>query len=95
MKRRREGITVPQVVREMGIEPDNQLCWSIGNEMRDLFQMRNNGALPTKELRDKTNEGGSHCFAIYPESYRPDIEKRVRRQLEYRKYQTVREPTLF
>jgi len=91
----RRGITVPNVIRSMGIEPENRLCWAIGNDVRDLYMARNNGALPPKDLHEKTSGGGSHTFATYDESYRVDIERIVRRHLEYRKWQKIREPDLF
>jgi len=95
MRRPKKGITVPQVISDMGIEPEPALCWSVGNEMRDLYQMRNNNELPPKDLRQKTNADGTHCFAIYPEEYRPDIERKVRRELEYRKSKPLQQPGLF
>jgi hypothetical protein len=30
--------------------------------------------LPDKELRGKTKGPGSHCFAVYPESFVPTID---------------------
>ena len=58
-------ITIVQVMRDIGIEPTNELCWSVGNEVRDVWELEN-GRLPFKELRQKTNGPGSHCFAVYP-----------------------------
>jgi hypothetical protein len=58
-------ITVVQVMLDIGIEPTNELCWPVGNEVRDVWVLEN-GRPPFKELRQKTNGHGSHCFAVYP-----------------------------
>jgi hypothetical protein len=71
------SITVVQVIRAMGIEPTPELTWSVGPMVRDLYESRV-GHLPMKALRPKTNAGGTHCFAIYPEEMWSDIEKIVR-----------------
>ena len=39
---------------------------------------RTYGAAPPKALRDKTNAGGTHCFAVYPEEMRPMIVRVIR-----------------
>ena len=66
------GITVPGVCRDEGIEPTKHMMWSVGQQMvklyRDLY-----GALPPKDNRPKTYVRGVHCFAIYPETFRPYI----------------------
>jgi hypothetical protein len=71
-------ITVVQVIRDMGVEVTNELSWSVGNRVRDLFEIRH-GFLPQKELREKTDgSGGTHCFAVYPDEMRSEIEAIVR-----------------
>ena len=71
------GITVIDVCRELQIEPTPALTWPVGNAVRDLYEQRY-GCLPEKDLREKTNGTGSHCFAIYPEGMRNDIERIIR-----------------
>lgn len=70
-------ITVPDVLRELRLEPDNRLAWAAGRAARVAWE-REYGELPRKELRQKTNGGGSHCFATYPTSWRPKIVAIVR-----------------
>ena len=65
-------ITVIDVLRSMGIEPSKQLSWKIGIAVVTRFRQIN-GALPIKDLRTKTSGTGVHCFALYPESFRPEI----------------------
>jgi len=71
------GITVIDVIRDMGLEPSPDLSWSVGARVRDMYEMRR-GELPPKELRPKTGAGGTHCFAVYPAEMRPDIERVIR-----------------
>lgn len=72
------GITIIDVFKRLKIEPVPAITWTVGNAVRELYKSRNSGALPNKELRQKTNAGGTHCFAVYPDSYFPDIEKIIR-----------------
>src|SRR5262245_35404520 len=66
-------ITIIDVMRSMRLECEPNVAWSIGARVRDLYE-RKYGHLPVKELRPKTNDGGTHCFAIYPDSMRDEIE---------------------
>jgi hypothetical protein len=66
-------ITVIDVCRELRVEPTSALTWPVGDAVRDIFEERF-GRPPTKMLRPKTNGGGSHCFAVYPEAFRGVIE---------------------
>jgi len=70
------GITVPGVCKAMGVEPNREMMWSVGlvivNKYRQLY-----GALPPKDLRQKTYTEGVHCFAIYPETMRTTIEQAI------------------
>lgn len=70
-------ITVIDVIRAMGIEPTPELCWSVGDKVRDLYE-REVGHLPVKVLRQKTYDKGSHCFAAYPEEWRPRVQEIIR-----------------
>jgi hypothetical protein len=72
-------ITVIDVIRDMGVEPTPDLTWSVGGIVRGLYRQRC-GELPQKDLRPKTDRsGGTHCFAVYPEEMRSDIEAVVKR----------------
>jgi hypothetical protein len=66
------GITIIDVMRDMSVEPTPELSWTVGDAVRDLWYQRY-GILPEKQLRPKTYDQGSHCFAIYPESMRATI----------------------
>jgi hypothetical protein len=83
-------ITVIDVIRELNIEPTKELSWSVGNAVRDLYERRH-GELPQKALRQKTNEEGSHCFAIYPEEMKEEIMNII---LEH-DFETKRQGDLF
>ena len=88
---RRGGLTVIDVCRSLGVVPRPRLMWAIGNAARDLYLERY-GHLPEKSLRTKTYRGvGSHCFAIYPEHMRADLERIVWRLA----YDAVRQQGLF
>jgi len=71
-------ITVIDVIVRLGYEPRKHLTWAVGAQMADWYT-RNCGHAPPKDLRAKTNgEGGSHCFAHYPECFFKVIEGFVR-----------------
>jgi hypothetical protein len=72
-----DGITVVDVCRRMGVEPETDLMWSVGNAVRRRYEARY-GRLPPKQLRQKTGGGGSHCFAIYPHEWEPVIAEVIR-----------------
>ncbi len=72
-----KGITIIDVCRALSVDPEPRLTWPVGNAVRDLYEGRY-GALPEKALRTKTAGTGSHCFAIYPEDMRGDIERIIR-----------------
>lgn len=76
-KSRSHGITVVDVMKDMGVELEPKLSWAIGNRVREMWERRH-GGLPEKALRRKTAGKGSHCFALYPEHWRKDIERIVR-----------------
>ena len=67
------GITVVDVMREMGVTLDKRATQAVGVTTREAYRGIT-GRLPPKDLREKTNAlGGSHCFAIYPMSFKPVI----------------------
>lgn len=70
-------ITVIDVFHDLDLEPIPEDTWAAGNAVRDLYEATT-GHLPLKALRPKTNGPGSHCFAVYPESWREEIEEIVK-----------------
>lgn len=85
-----KGVTVIDVCRKIGIEPKPALTWSVGNQVRHIYETRT-GELPPKALRQKTGGGGSHCFAVYPAEMAPEIEKIIRQH----EVEAARQPDLF
>lgn len=67
-------ITVIDVFRELGLETDKDKTWAVGNAVMRRYQS-DFGCQPMKDNRPKTNGEGSHCFALYPDSYRPIIRQ--------------------
>lgn len=65
-------ITAIDVFKAKGLEPEPRLTWAVGAAVRERYRDRF-GKLPAKELRTKTAGGGSHCLAVYPESWWPII----------------------
>lgn len=65
-------ISVMDVFRELKVEPEPKLAWAVGGAVRRIWEERH-GSLPEKQLRRKTSGGGSHCFAVYPDSMRAEI----------------------
>lgn len=66
-------ITIVDVCRDLGVEPTPALTWPVGTAVRQRFEGIY-GSLPYKALRGKTyGNGGSHCFAVYPEEFRREI----------------------
>lgn len=70
-------ITIIDVCREIGVEPEPNMTWSVGARVRDLYEA--SGGTIRYALRQKTNGGGSHQFAIYPPSWRERIVREIRR----------------
>lgn len=70
-------ITVIQVFRGMGVEPTPDQSWSVGNRVANMYRIES-GGWPPKDNRPKTGGGGSHCFALYPESWHNRIADVVR-----------------
>ena len=77
--------TVIDVMRDMGIkDPDKGLTWTVGDMVKNKW-FEIHGQLPEKQLRPKTNGPGSHCFAVYPPAFQPEIKRIIQRQLNFRK----------
>jgi hypothetical protein len=70
-------VTIHEVCDELGVDPTNEQSWSLGSRMAKLHQDVE-WCLPPKALRPKRSGKGSHCFAIYPASWRAAIAKAVR-----------------
>jgi hypothetical protein len=70
-------ITVMQVFDSMGIKPEPAVSWSVGSRVASMY-VNEHGEQPPKDNRPKTNGGGTHCFAIYPEFWRKRIEAVIR-----------------
>jgi hypothetical protein len=70
-------ITVIDVFREIGYEPIKQDTWSVGGLVRNKY-FEVVGKLPEKKLRVKTCGVGVHCFAVYPDTWRPIIAEIIR-----------------
>lgn len=83
-------ITIMEVARQLGVKLEPRVAWSIGAEVRDIYERRY-GCLPPKDLFDKTNDHGSHCFAHYPAYMRDQIAKIIQRH----KTETERQGALF
>jgi len=66
------GITVVEVFRDLGVEPEKRATWTVGKAVAKKWRAEK-GYEPPKENRPKTGGGGVHCFAIYPEYFRPVI----------------------
>lgn len=66
-------ITVIDVFKEKGVEPDSKKTWAVGQMVQEHWSKEHDGALPEKQLCPKTNGAGKHCMAIYPDEYRPII----------------------
>ena len=66
------GITVNEVLRSMGGDVDKRTAWRVGQAAAQQWRTET-GAWPVKENRTKASGAGSHCFAIYPQEYRPAI----------------------
>lgn len=70
----RDGyFTIPQVFADLGFEPNKHETWAAGDRVRMRY-VDATGSLPPKDLRQKTNGPGSHCFAIYPPEWRATAE---------------------
>jgi hypothetical protein len=70
-------ITVPEVIRAMNVDLDKSQRWAIGAAVRERYRLAF-GELPPKDNRPKSSGKGSHCFALYPSTWRSAIEEIVR-----------------
>jgi hypothetical protein len=82
------------MMRSLGYEPDANLHWAVGNRLREVWYDRT-GQLPEKALSRKTAGSGSHCFATYPDAFRPDAERIARGIADALAAERERQPGLF
>jgi hypothetical protein len=71
-------VTVIEVAAEMGVELPKKTAWSVGTAVATAYRSVY-GAQPIKNNRPKTNGGGSHCFALYPQTFVPIIQEAIER----------------
>jgi hypothetical protein len=71
------GITIVDVMRALQVEPTKRVTWLVGPRVRDRWSDIHGGP-PPKALRQKTAGAGTHCFAVYPVAFRPEIEAIIR-----------------
>ena len=65
-------------IAELGMDyPDKRTAWSLGSMIREVW-LKEHGLLPRKQLDTKTCGAGSHCFAVYPEKFWPQMDKIIR-----------------
>jgi hypothetical protein len=72
-------ITVSEVFKSLGIDPDPRTAWAVGQRIQAMFRDRN-GRQPPKENRPKTRGPGTHCMAIYSGHWRRRIESVIREE---------------
>lgn len=70
------GVTVTERIKALGYESNKVLAWRVGAAIRNKWEELT-GVLPEKDLRRKTSGGGSHCMAVYPPKWRPDIDAMI------------------
>lgn len=63
-----QDFTVIDLAQHLKIETSNEAMWELGALVRDRW-FSECGKLPNKDLRKKKNGAGSHCYAVYPESF--------------------------
>lgn len=72
------SFTVVELIVQLGYEPEDQIDWVAGAELRRCYE-EVFGQPPPKALRPKTRSRGSHCFAIYPPEFRVEATEIVTR----------------
>jgi hypothetical protein len=81
-----QRITTLEVFHLLGITPTNEQAWSVGNRMQAMYAAEF-GEQPPKDNRPTTTGAGTHCFALYPASWRGRIERVVREVTDARRSQ--------
>jgi hypothetical protein len=85
---------VRDVLRALNVEPEPSVSWPVGWAIRDAYLERFE-RLPDKALRPKTNGGGTHCFAVYPDTFWYDAKAVARSALVAIKTAKARQPDMF
>lgn len=87
---RRTWVTVPDVARSVGVEPEPAMMWAAGRTVADLW-VAINGTQPEVIERPKTTGNGSHHFAGYP----PEWAQRIADVLRSMEAASARQGALF
>tara|TARA_R110000751_G_scaffold291900_1_gene399104 strand:- start:438 stop:692 length:255 start_codon:yes stop_codon:yes gene_type:complete len=66
--------TIIDRFRALRVEPKKHVTWSVGDAVAHKY-VAEFGYQPPKVLRPKTNSKGSHCFALYPATWIPVIDR--------------------
>jgi hypothetical protein len=74
-------VTVMQCFALLGIVPESKVSWSVGSRVAAMWR-EEHGEEPRKELRAKTHGAGTHCMAVYPQSWRKRIERVIKESSE-------------
>ena len=69
-------VTVIERFKRKGIETDKEVTWAVGARVSHRW-VETYGQQPEKDLRQKTSGLGSHCLAIYPETWTPVIDETI------------------
>lgn len=70
-------LTIHDVAKGIGVALSDTQAWTIGSDVAAMWE-HDVGAPPLKDLRTKKKGPGSHCFALYPPSWRERIENYIR-----------------
>ena len=70
--------TVIDRINALRVEATKRQRWMIGAMVRDRW-IEVEGSLPQKVLRQKSVGQGSHCFAYYPNTFIPVIDRVIKR----------------
>lgn len=66
-----------ELLAELGhVADEKRTNWELGAQLREAYK-RKYGALPAKQLREKASGAGSHCFAVYPASFKGEAREIV------------------
>jgi hypothetical protein len=70
-------LTIHDVAGGMSCVLPDRDAMAIGAAVAAAWEWQT-GTPPLKDLRNKKKGPGSHCFALYPEAFRPRIELIIR-----------------
>lgn len=88
------SITVMEVFRELGLDPDPRQSWAVGQHLQAEFRAKY-GAQPPKENRKKTRGPGTHCMAVYPVRWKPKIKAAIAHFAAEATQRAAAQPALF